>query len=260
MAQTENSVTAYDVEDWKNKGRMQMSPAERESWLNEGQLLLTDYAEGIEREWELIKFYGQLLAAVADWCIVFLKGAHGPKWTDGQELNYKRRRIEYQQEEMIAHGFFIPPEFADLPPEMDVNYMRGRENIKKNAKAALKQILENPDYQFVADHASFLRRIQTACMRIRPDEVTGRVGKLQEAVEKNDFLGMRRYADADPVIAAAAVCTFQFFSLFGIAHRGDNMPAIGGKQLGHLFSYNRCLMIHSRQKRLRSAGVNRTFA
>lgn len=74
MAQTENSVTAYDVEDWKNKGRTQMSPAERESWLNEGQLLLTDYAEGIEREWELIKFYGQLLAAVADWCIVFLKG------------------------------------------------------------------------------------------------------------------------------------------------------------------------------------------
>lgn len=51
MAQTENSVTAYDVEDWKNKGRIQMSPAERESWLNEGQLLLTDYAEGIEREW-----------------------------------------------------------------------------------------------------------------------------------------------------------------------------------------------------------------
>ncbi|MFR1024028.1 MAG: hypothetical protein ACLSFF_14005 [Roseburia intestinalis] len=73
MAQTENSVTAYDVEDWKNKGRIQMSPAERESWLNEGQLLLTDYAEGIEREWELIKFYSQLLAAVADWCIVFLK-------------------------------------------------------------------------------------------------------------------------------------------------------------------------------------------
>ena len=109
-------------------------------WLNEGQLLLTDYAEGIEREWELIKFYSQLLAAAADWCIVFLKGAHRPKWTDGQELNYKRRRIDYQQEEMIAHGFFIPPEFADLPPEMDVNYMRGRENIKKNAKAALKPV------------------------------------------------------------------------------------------------------------------------
>ena len=188
MAQTENSVTAYDVEDWKNKGRIQMSPAERESWLNEGQLLLTDYAEGIEREWELIKFYGQLLAAVADWCIVFLKGAHGPKWTDGQELNYKRRRIEYQQE------------------EMDVNYMRGRENIKKNAKAALKQILKDPDYQFVTDHESFLGRIQTACMRVRPDEVTGRVRKLQEAIENNDFPGMRRYADSDPVIAAAAVC------------------------------------------------------
>ena len=196
MAQTENSVTAYDVEDWKKKDSQQMSPAERESWLNEGQLLLTDYAEGIEREWELIKFYGQLLAAVTDWCIVFLKGAHGPKWTDGQELNYKRRRIEYQQEEMIA----------DLPPEMDVNYMRGRENIKKNAKAALGQILGNPDYQFVADHESFLGRIQTACMRVRPDEVTGRVRKLQEAIENNDFPGMRRYADSDPVIAAAAVC------------------------------------------------------
>ena len=36
--------------------------------------------------------------------------------------------------------------------------------------------------------ASFLGRIQTACMRIRPDEVTGRVGKLQEAVEKEGFV------------------------------------------------------------------------
>ena len=58
MAQTEKSVTAYDVKDWKSKGGVQMSPADRENWLNEGQLLLTDYAEGIEREWELIKFYG----------------------------------------------------------------------------------------------------------------------------------------------------------------------------------------------------------
>ena len=82
--------------------------------------------------------------------------------------------------------------------------MRGRENIKKNAKAALKQNFRKSGLSVVADHASFLGRIQTACMRIRPDEVTGRVGKLQEAVEKNDFPGMRRYADADPVIAAAA--------------------------------------------------------
>lgn len=52
----------------------------------------------------------------------------------------------------------------------------------------------------------FLGRIQTACMRVRPDEVTGRVRKLQEAIENNDFPGMRRYADSDPVIAAAAVC------------------------------------------------------
>ena len=80
--------------------------------------------------------------------------------------------------------------------------MRGRENIKKNAKAALKQISEDLDYQFVADHASFLGRIQTACMRVRPDEVTGRVRKLQEAIENNDFPGMRRYADSDPVMAA----------------------------------------------------------
>ena len=79
-------------------------------------------------------------------------------------------------------------------------------NIKKNAKAALKQILKDPDYQFVTDHESFLGRIQTACMRVRPDEVTGRVRKLQEAIENNDFPGMRRYADSDPVIAAAAVC------------------------------------------------------
>ena len=35
--------------------------------------------------------------------------------------------------------------------------MRGRENIKKNAKAALKQILMDPDYQFVTDHESFFR-------------------------------------------------------------------------------------------------------
>jgi len=41
---------------------------------------------------------------------------------------------------------------------------------------------------------------------VRPDEVTGRVRKLQEAIENNDFPGMRRYADSDPVIAAAAVC------------------------------------------------------
>ena len=34
MARTEKSVTAYDVEDWKNKGGVQMPPAARANWLN----------------------------------------------------------------------------------------------------------------------------------------------------------------------------------------------------------------------------------
>lgn len=77
---------------------------------------------------------------------------------------------------------------------------------KEKCKSSIKTDLMDPDYQFVTDHESFLGRIQTACMRVRPDEVTGRVRKLQEAIENNDFPGMRRYADSDPVIAAAAVC------------------------------------------------------
>ena len=75
-------------------------------------------------------------------------------------------------------AFSFRQSLLDLPPEMDVNYMRGRENIKKNAKAALKQILENPDYQFVAGSCKFSRADPDGVHAHTTGRSTGRVGKL----------------------------------------------------------------------------------
>lgn len=83
-----------------------------------------------------MELYGKLVSAVEQWCLVFLKGGSSPVLTDGQELNACRREIKQAQDEMTKCGYWVPPQLAELPPEMDERYMKEADRIKEEAQAA----------------------------------------------------------------------------------------------------------------------------
>lgn len=92
----------------------------------------------LQRYEESIDLYGKLVSAVERWCLVFLKGGSSPVLTDGQELNACRREIKQAQDEMTKCGYWVPPQLAELPPEMDERYMKEADRIKEEAQAALQ--------------------------------------------------------------------------------------------------------------------------
>lgn len=160
-----------------------------------------------ETEMWYLRSYEKLICAYAEWCRAFLKGTQtGPRWTDGQALNYLRKRIAYEQNEMAARGFFIPTEFAELPPEMDWTYMRERERIECEARKAFGACLEAEDYLYIIHNMEFLGHIQLAVMKIEPKEALEPVEKLKEAIEKKDFPAMRRYSDVEAALGRMKLC------------------------------------------------------
>lgn len=98
-----------------------------------------------------MELYGNLVSAVERWCLVFLKGGSSPVLTDGQELNFERKKIKQAQDEMIKRGYWVPPQLAELPPEMDERYMKEADRIKEEAQNALQRYKENDDYRFIRE-------------------------------------------------------------------------------------------------------------
>lgn len=153
-----------------------------------------------------MKLYDSLVAAFMEWCVLFLKGSNSPVWTDGRALNYVRDKIARKQNEMIAEGYWIPSDFAELPPEMDISYMRDRERIETEAKQALRTCVENEDYQYIKENSEFFIPIQLASMRVEPQDVLEPVRLLQKAIEEKNFPAMRRYSDVEKICNLMKAC------------------------------------------------------
>lgn len=123
-----------------------------------------------------------------------------------QELNHLRHRIQYEQNGLINHGFWIPPEFAELPPEMDEGYMREHDRIRKEAEAALSRYSEDENYQYLIFSGDALGPMQKLLLHISPEDALEPVEKLKRAIAGGDYPAMRRYSDTEAALARMKLC------------------------------------------------------
>lgn len=163
----------------------------------------------LQRYKESIDLYGNLVSAVERWCLVFLKGGSSPILTDGQELNFERKKIKQAQDEMIKCGYWVPPQLAELPPEMDERYMKEADRIKEEAQNALQRYKENDDYRFIKEWGPQLGHIQLSFLRVEPREALEPVETLERAIEEMDYRKMQRCSNVDAVLERMRLCREQ---------------------------------------------------
>ena len=146
----------------------------------------TDYAAELEKEY-------------AQWDEVFTNGGSDPFWTDGVNLFLIRSHILFYKEQLEKQGdslFGVPDiYYRATPPEVDCNYMARSDEIRENARKAMKIIDADENLKFVREQAPHLSEAQYKQFCIAA--VINYAENLRRAIAENDLIIMRRYEHPD---------------------------------------------------------------
>ncbi|MCX4356574.1 MAG: hypothetical protein OSJ43_10175 [Oscillospiraceae bacterium] len=146
----------------------------------------TDYAAELEKEY-------------AQWDEVFTNGGSDPFWTDGVNLFLIRSHILFYKEQLEKQGdslFGVPDiYYRATPPEVDCNYMARSDEIRENARKAMKIIDADENLKFVREQAPNLSEAQYKQFCIAA--VINYAENLRRAIAENDLIIMRRYEHPD---------------------------------------------------------------
>ena len=152
-----------------------------------------DYAAELKSEfdyWEHIKQFG----------------ASDPFWADGVNLNLVRNHIIYYKN-LIEETEEPPyPEiyYRETPPEIDADYMARKDEILSAAKKAYKVLSTDHNYLYLLQKLPFLSEKQKAESSIVA--VLRYVQNVQDAIDKGDYICMRRYRHLDSYAQSLADC------------------------------------------------------
>ena len=146
----------------------------------------TDYAAELEKEY-------------AQWDEVFTNGGSDPFWTDGVNLFWIRSHILFYKEQLEKQGdslFGVPDiYYRATPPEVDCNYMARSDEIRENARKAMKIIDADENLKFVREQAPNLSEAQYKQFCIAA--VINYAENLRRAIAENDLIIMQRYEHPD---------------------------------------------------------------
>lgn len=123
-------------------------------------------------------------------------GGQDPFWPDGSNMQLIRNHIIYdkrQMEELCEQlGCELPECHArELPPEVSADYMARREEIHSDALTALEKFQSYPAYVELLSHRQMHSKKQLES--ISYFNVLGYVEGLKIAIERSDYVSMRRY-------------------------------------------------------------------
>ncbi len=146
----------------------------------------TDYAAELEKEY-------------ARWDEVFTKGGSDPFWTDGVNLELTRNHILHYKEQLAKqdNSLFGLPDiyYRETPPEVDPNYMARPDEIRENARKAMKIIDADENLKFVREQAPHLSEAQYKQFCIAA--VINYAENLRRAIAEDDLIIMRRYENPE---------------------------------------------------------------
>ena len=146
----------------------------------------TDYAAELEKEY-------------ARWDEVFTRGGSDPFWTDGVNLELTRNHILHYKEQLAKqdNSLFGLPDiyYRETPPEVDPNYMARPDEIRENARKAMKIIDADEYLKFVREQAPHLSEAQYKQFCIAA--VINYAENLRRAIAEDDLIIMRRYENPE---------------------------------------------------------------
>ena len=152
--------------------------------------------------------YGKsLLESYARWRHLYENGGQDPTWPDGVNINLVRNHIIYYkgkiEENMTLEGY---PEAYHwgLPPLVPSDYIARPDEIREAARVSLARYLADPDYQFLCARVDSLDKKQAKNISIH--NVIGYATGLEQAIQNDDLVTMRRHRNADRYLPAFSSC------------------------------------------------------
>ncbi|MDE7400329.1 MAG: hypothetical protein K2N06_12495 [Oscillospiraceae bacterium] len=149
-----------------------------------------------------IDYATELEKSYARWDEVFTKGGSDPFWTDGVNLELTRNRILYYKEQLAKQEnllFGLPDVYyRETPPEVDCNYMARPDEIRENARKAMKIIDADQNLKFVREQSASLseQQIKQWCI----PAIINYAENLRRAIAADDLITMRRYENPRPYL------------------------------------------------------------
>lgn len=121
------------------------------------------------------------------WDHLYKYGGSDPNWEDGTNLYLVRNHIINYRREMDSRSFFPEIYKREVPPNVPMDYMARKSEIKENALKTLRLLKSNSDYKWLVLHEKEL--IDNKCTLYALHYVYG----LETAIDINDYVTMRRY-------------------------------------------------------------------
>ena len=151
----------------------------------------TDYAAALENEY-------------ARWDELFTKGGSDPFWSDGVSLSMVRDRIIACKAQLAKqeNTLFGLPEvyYRETPPEVDYSYMARADEIRENARKAMKIIDTDENLKFVSEQAPSLSEAQLKQFCIAA--IINYAENLRRAIAADNLVIMRRYEHLDSYLGS----------------------------------------------------------
>jgi hypothetical protein len=155
--------------------------------------------------------YGlELQEAYDRWEYIYTRGGSDPFHTDGVNLNLVRNHISYYREKIEET---MPPEnypaayFKELPPETDRNYMARSDEIRAAARASLAKYKADKNYKYLLLHRDDFTQKTRDTLRI--DAVIGYVTSLEQYIEKDSLVDMRRHENGERYLNSFEECVLR---------------------------------------------------
>lgn len=154
----------------------------------------TDYAEELQKSHK-------------HWEHIYEHGCSDPFWSDGTNLNLIRNHIFYYQnqiEENFAPENYPTIYFKQIPPEIDDDYIARADEIRAAAKCKLEIYKADPNYNYIMEHRhDFTEKTQE---KLYIPAVVGYVWDLENAIEEDDLVTMRRHENPESYLDSFVSC------------------------------------------------------
>ena len=172
----------------------------------------TDYAAELENNY-------------ARWDKVFTEGGSDPFWADGVSLSLIRSQILYCKEQLAKqeNSLFGLPEiyYREIPPEVDSDYMARPDEIRENARKAMKIIDADENLKFVREQAPTLSEAQLKQICIAA--IINYAENLRRAIAADDLIIMRRYEHLDGYLESFESAAIKIRNPESTRHINDNL-------------------------------------